>query len=73
MDPASLVSIVSGTVALLKTILEAFQGLQITIRDIRSIDVTTENLVGEVDAFRFVLVAFQNELLINEVVPDVRR
>lgn len=73
MDPATIVGIASGTVALLKSILEVSPGLQTAIRDIQSIDVNTENLVGEVDAFHFVLVAFQTELQTSELVPDVRR
>ena len=73
MDPASIVGIASGSLTLLKSILDGFHGLQTALRDIRSIDTDTEGLVGEVDAFHFVVLTFERVLQTSELIPDVRR
>ena len=73
MDPASIIGIASGSLTLLKSILAGFQGLQTGLRDIRSIDANTEGLIGEVDAFHFVVLTFERELQTSELIPDIRR
>ena len=71
MDPASVVGIASGIVALLKTILEGSLGLQSALREIKSIDETTDGLAGEVDAFRFLLLHLETEIQTSKLILDV--
>jgi len=73
MDPASAVGIAVTTTSLLKTLLEASLGLSSALREIKTIDVTTEELANELEAFRSILLLFENELRTSEFVPDVRR
>lgn len=73
MDPVSLFGIAVGTTSLLKTLLEASLGLPSALRGIKTIDETTEEFAKELEAFRSILLLFENELRNSELVPDVGR
>ena len=73
MDPVSVFGIVTGSVTLLKTLLEASPGLQSTLREIKTIDGATEELAEELETFRSILLLFETELRTSELVPDVGR
>jgi hypothetical protein len=73
MDPVSVAGIAVTTTSLLKTLLEASLRLPSALREIKTIDDSTEELAKELEAFRSILLLFENELRTSELVPDVRR
>jgi hypothetical protein len=73
MDPASIFGIAASTVSIFKLLLEGSLSLQSAIREIRNIDDSTEELAGELGAFRSILLVFETELQTSELVPFVHR
>jgi hypothetical protein len=73
MDPVSIVGITASAASLFKLLLEGSLSLQSAIRGIKTIDETTEELTGELEAFRSILLVFETELQTSELVPSVHR
>jgi hypothetical protein len=73
MDPVSIVGVAASTTSLIKTLLEVSLVLPSTLREIKTIDETAEEIAKEVEDFRSILLLFETERQTSELVPDVRR